>query len=101
VVPHHTCDDILVSTDGSAGTGRVVDRAESLAREHWATVHGLHVVDTASRTGLPVEPSFEGVGEALREQGENALRQLKGRVEEVPVRTETREASPAVLSSLL
>jgi len=90
-------DDILVPTDGSAGMGRVIDHAESLAREHGATVHGLYVVDTASWTGLPMESSFEGVGEALREQGESALRQLERRVGEAPVRTETREGSPARL----
>jgi len=88
-------DDILVPTDGSAGMSRVVDHSEGLAREHGATIHGLYVVDTASWTGLPMESSFEGVGEALRDQGEMALRQLERRIEAVPVRTDIVQGSPA------
>jgi nucleotide-binding universal stress UspA family protein len=88
-------DAILVPTDGSAGMGRVVDHAATLAREHGAAVHGVYVVDTASWTGLPMESSFEGVGETLRDEGESALRHLEGRLDDSPVRTEIREGSPA------
>jgi len=88
-------DDILVPTDGSAGIQRVIDHAESLAREHDARVYGLYVVDTVSWTGLPMESSFEGVGEALREQGETALRQLERRVKSAPVETDIVQGSPA------
>lgn len=88
-------EDILVPTDGSAGMGRVIDHAEELAREHGAKVNGLYVVDTASWTGLPMESSFEGVGEALRDQGEMALRQLERRVDGVPVHTDIVQGSPA------
>lgn len=88
-------DDILVPTDGSAGMDRVIDHAEGLAREHGGRIHGLYVLDTASWTGLPMESSFEGVGEALRDQGEMALRQLERRVAAVPVRTDIVQGSPA------
>lgn len=88
-------DDILVPTDGSAGMKRVIDHAASLADEHGATVHGIYVVDTASWTGLPMESSFEGVGETLRNEGESALRQLERRVQDRPVETEIRQGSPA------
>jgi nucleotide-binding universal stress UspA family protein len=88
-------DDILVPTDGSAGMQRIIDHATSLARKHEATLHGLYVVDTASWTGLPMESSFEGVGEALRDEGETALRELETRPDSVPVETEIRDGSPA------
>lgn len=88
-------DDILVPTDGSAGMDRVIDHAASLAAEHGAAVHGIYVIDTASWTGLPMESSFEGVGETLRNEGESALRQLERRAQDRPVETEIRQGSPA------
>jgi nucleotide-binding universal stress UspA family protein len=88
-------DDILVPTDGSAGTEKVIDHAAALAEVHDARLHGLYVVDTASWTGLPMESSFESVRETLRQEGERALRQLEGRAVDVPVRTELLEGSPA------
>jgi nucleotide-binding universal stress UspA family protein len=88
-------DDILVPTDGSAGMDRVIDHAASEATAHGATIHGIYVIDTASWTGLPMESSFEGVGETLRNEGESALRQLERRVQDPPVKTEIRQGSPA------
>jgi nucleotide-binding universal stress UspA family protein len=88
-------DDVLVPTDGSAGMGRVSDQAGALAEAHGAVVHGLYVADTTSWTGLPLESSFEGIGETLRDDGTAALERLAAALETVPVRTAIREGSPA------
>jgi nucleotide-binding universal stress UspA family protein len=88
-------DDILVPTDGSAGMGRVTGQAGALAETHGADIHGLYVVDTTSWTGLPLESSFEGIGETLRDEGEAALERFEDAVGTGPVRTAIREGSPA------
>jgi nucleotide-binding universal stress UspA family protein len=72
----------------------VIDQAGALAETHGAVVHGLYVVDTTSWTGLPLESSFEGIGETLRDDGEAALERLEAQLG-VPVRTAIREGSPA------
>jgi len=87
-------DAILVPTDGSAGMQRVIDHAASLAAEHGATVHGIYVVDTASLRDGPMEASMEGVSEALRQEGETALKQAQRRAD-VAVETNMVEGSPA------
>lgn len=88
-------DDILLPTDGSAGMETVIDHAASLADEHDATLRALYVVDTASLTDVPMEASFEGVNEALRQEGESALENVERRVDDVPVETDLIEGSPA------
>jgi len=88
-------DDILLPTDGSAGIRTVVDHAGSLASVHDARIHALYVVNTASLTGIPMESSWEGVTEALREEGAAALEDVEKRVTDVPVETETAEGSPS------
>lgn len=45
-------DRILVPTDGSDGTGRVVDRASGLARMFHAAIDALYVVDTRPYDGV-------------------------------------------------
>ena len=87
-------DDILVPTDGSAGISHVVDHAARLARHHEATLHGLYVVDTASLSDLPLESSWDGVSQALREEGDTALRSVRQQAGDLPVETELVEGSP-------
>lgn len=88
-------EEILVPTDGSAGMDAVIDHAASLAREHDATLRALYVVDTASLTDLPMETSWEGVSEALKQEGRTALKEVERRVTEVPIETKMVEGSPA------
>jgi nucleotide-binding universal stress UspA family protein len=88
-------DDVLVPTDGSVSMEAVVDHVEKVAAEHDATVHGLYVVDTASFSDVPIDTSFEGVAEQLREEGERALEDLADAVGDAPVRQVIREGSPA------
>lgn len=66
-------DRILVPTDGSEGMQPVVEHAARLATLHDATVAIVYVVNTAAVANLPMETSWEGVSEMLREEGEGAL----------------------------
>jgi nucleotide-binding universal stress UspA family protein len=88
-------DTILVPTDGSAGTERVVAHAEQLARVHDASIHALYVIDATSFTGLPMEASWEGIREPLERQGETALEEVQRLVSTVPVETTTVEGTPS------
>lgn len=90
-------DRILVPTDGSEGVERAVEHAVDLASAHGAALQVVYVVNTASFATLPMETSWEGVGDMLREDGATALQ----RVEEiadaagVPVETHLLEGSPS------
>ncbi|MFC7115165.1 universal stress protein [Natronoarchaeum sp. GCM10025703] len=67
-------DRILVPTDGSPGVGRAVDHAVDLAATHDATVHAIYVVNSATFAGLPMEASWNGISDVLREEGQEALK---------------------------
>jgi nucleotide-binding universal stress UspA family protein len=88
-------DNILVPTDGSAGMSTVVEHAEELAAVHGATLHALHVTNTASLADLPMESSWDGVSQALKEQGKEAIEEVEKRVDTVEVQTEVLDGSPA------
>jgi nucleotide-binding universal stress UspA family protein len=91
--------DILVPTDGSPGTDRIVEHAAALADEHGSTLHLLYVVNTASFANLPMESSYEGVASMLEQEGETALDDAAETVErvapDVTVERVIREGSPA------
>ncbi|MFW6318509.1 MAG: universal stress protein [Halorubrum sp.] len=70
-------DRILVPTDGSAEGERAVGHALDIAAVHDATVHAVHVVDTASYAGMPMEASWEGVSELLRGDAAEAVREVE------------------------
>lgn len=88
-------DNILVPTDGSAGMSTVIDHAEELAAVHGATLHALHVTNTASLADLPMESSWDGVSQALKEQGKEAIEEVEKWVDAVEVKTEVLDGSPA------
>lgn len=88
---------ILVPTDGSAGVERAIEQAVSLASVHGASVHAVFVVNTASFASLPMETSWEGVSDMLREDGEEALervREIAAR-HDVEVETALIEGTPS------
>jgi nucleotide-binding universal stress UspA family protein len=91
--------DILVPTDGSAGSDRIVEHATGLADAHGATLHLLYVVNTASFANLPMDSSYEGIASMLEEEGEAALDDAAATIDriapEVPVQRVVREGSPA------
>lgn len=88
-------DRILVPTDGSPSMQSVVDHALDLATVHGAELHGLYVVDTGSFATLPVETSWEGVTEMLREEGELALSEFESMTGDAAVETTVRDGNPS------
>ncbi|WP_137287393.1 universal stress protein [Halorussus salinisoli] len=83
-------DRILVPTDGSTETERAVEHAAELAAEHGAQLHGVYVVNSATFAGLPMETSWEGVGDVLREEGETALARVEDIAEEYGVQVTSK-----------
>jgi len=88
-------DRILVPTDGSPSMQSVVDHAVDLATVHDAQLHGLYVVDTGSFATLPVETTWEGVTEMLKEEGELALSEFESMAGDTPVETAVRDGNPS------
>lgn len=88
---------ILVPTDGSAGVERAIEQAVALASVHGATIHAVFVVNTASFASLPMETSWEGVSDMLREDGEEALERVReiANRHDVPVETALIEGTPS------
>jgi nucleotide-binding universal stress UspA family protein len=88
---------ILVPTDGSAGVERAIEQAAELAVAHGSEVHAVYVLNTANFASLPMETSWEGVSDMLREDGEEALERVQRIVDGygVPVHTHLIEGSPS------
>jgi nucleotide-binding universal stress UspA family protein len=86
-------DTILVPTDGSPGTARVLTHAIELAERFDATLHGLYVLDEGE-TGL--DTGTGRVDEARGALAEPALERIRTRGEDAGIRTETavREGTP-------
>mgnify|MGYP000524842364 CR=1 FL=1 len=75
---------ILVPTDGSASADAAMTEAVTIATEHGAAVHVLHVVNTRY-----YDTSIESAVEPLREDGQRYLDRLVEVAEGVDVPTET------------
>lgn len=88
-------EDILLPTDGSDGMDEIIDHAISLARTHDATLHTIYVVNTGSLSDLPVDSSWEGLNQALTDEGERALQDIEDRANDVPVESNLVDGSPA------
>ncbi|MFB6206617.1 MAG: universal stress protein [Haloglomus sp.] len=89
-------DRILLPTDGSAGMERVIEQAAELAATHDALIHALYVVDSTSFSSLPMETSWEGISELLREEGATALDEVERLVDDrAAVERIVTEGSPA------
>lgn len=88
-------DRILVPTDGSPGIRAVVTHALGLAEVHDAELHGLYVVDTGSFATLPIETTWDGMSEMLREEGELAIAEFENLTSEVPSETAIVEGDPS------
>jgi nucleotide-binding universal stress UspA family protein len=88
-------DNVLVPTDGSPGTARVLTHAIELADRFDATLHGLYVLD-AGEAGFEIDAGVAQVGEALGALAEPALERIVTRGEDAGIRTvtATREGTP-------
>lgn len=86
-------DRILLPTDGSDAGNRAVEEAVGLARETGADLHVLFVVED-----IPYAPEMmdDTVADQLREIGEEALEEIRGRADEagVDVVESIREGAP-------
>jgi len=90
-------DRILVPTDGSSEGELAVCHALDLAAVHGATVRAIYVVDTARYAGMPMETTWEGVGDLLYDDGEAALATVCDLAadRDVDVETTVVEGSPS------
>ncbi|WP_283402256.1 universal stress protein [Halorubrum sp. DM2] len=88
---------ILVPTDGSSEGELAVCHALDLAAVHGATVRAIYVVDTARYAGMPMETTWEGVGDLLYDDGEAALSTVRELAadRDVDVETAVVEGSPS------
>lgn len=91
-------DRILVPTDGSTEVERAVEYAIELAELHGADIRAIYVVNAASYGGLPMETAWDGISDALREEGQAAVDRVEELVDgRVPVETAVLEGSPSRL----
>ncbi|AFZ74683.1 universal stress protein [Natronobacterium gregoryi] len=88
-------DRILVPTDGSPEVERALEYGFDLACAHEATVRILYVVNAASYGGLPMETAWEGISDALYDEGQNAVERARDLApDDVSVETGVLEGSP-------
>ncbi|ELZ45669.1 UspA domain protein, partial [Halorubrum coriense DSM 10284] len=90
-------DRILVPTDGSDEGELAVCHALDLAAVHGASVRAIYVVDTARYAGMPMETTWEGVGDLLYDDGEAALETVRELAADrgVDVETAVVDGSPS------
>lgn len=81
-------DDIFLPTDGSAGTGAVVEHVCSLADRYDATVHVRYVVDQRHYMAAPAETKAE-IRQSLEEEAERAVDELEVTLADAGVDVET------------
>jgi nucleotide-binding universal stress UspA family protein len=74
-------DDILLPTDGSAGTSAAMEHALAIGADHAATIHGLYVVDSRLARAAAEDRRDEIVAD-LEAQGEQALGEVRDPVED-------------------
>ncbi|OVE85586.1 universal stress protein [Natronolimnobius baerhuensis] len=89
-------DCIVVPTDGSPEGERALEYAFDLALAHDATIRAVYVVNAAGYGGLPMETAWEGISEALREEGRSAVERVRELAPEgVEVETKILDGSPS------
>ena len=81
-------DTVLIPTDGSEGTGTVLDHGLEFASRYDATVHGVYVVDRRQFLGAAEDVQAD-VAADLRADGEHAVAVLAERAAEAGVEAET------------
>ena len=74
-------DDILVPTDGSAGTTDALEHALAAASAHDATIHSLYVVDRRLYRAAD-EAMTEEIKRSLEEEAAVALDDVRVRIED-------------------
>ncbi len=89
-------DRILVPTDGSKQGERAVSHAFDVAIHHGASARVIYVVNAANYGGLPMETAWDGISDALREEGQAAVdRAAELAPDGLEVETDVLEGSPS------
>ena len=89
-------DCILVPTDGSPEVERALEYAFDLARAHDATIRAVYVVNAAGYGGLPMETAWEGISDALHDEGRAAVERVEELApDDIEVETAVLEGSPS------
>ncbi|APW98077.1 stress response protein [Halobiforma lacisalsi AJ5] len=89
-------DRILVPTDGSSEVERALEYGFDLAEAHDATARVIYVVNAANYGGLPMETAWEGISDALRDEGREAVSRARELApEDLAVETEVLEGAPS------
>jgi len=91
--------EILVPTDGSPAAAAAIDHAIDLAQKYDARVHGLYVVDASAFAS--VDAGSEMVVDALEQEGEQAVDEVRERAEAAGVEAETHVVSGTAYRSIL
>ena len=91
--------DILVPTDGSPAAAAAIDHAVDLAEKYGARVHGLYVVDASAFAS--VDAGSEMVVDALEQEGEAAVEEVRERAEAAGVDAETHVVTGTAYRSIL
>lgn len=75
-------DNILLPTDGSDGTDRIVEHAIHLARENDATLHVLHVVNTSV---VPLDAHSRAIYDEMEAAGRSSVVEIRERANDAGV----------------
>lgn len=87
---------ILVPTDGSPEGERALEYAFDLAREHDARILAIYVANVAGYSSLPMETSWEGISDALHQEGRVATARVEELApDDIEVETKVIEGSPS------
>lgn len=78
-------DDILVPTDGSAGSLKATEHAVDLAEKYGASVHALYVVNVGRLEGMSM--NVAGSIDQLEEEGEEYLQDVVDAAESAGLET--------------
>ncbi len=86
---------IVIATDGSEKNLSAVIEGLMLARISGATLHVVYVIDTKPLTTGVIEESYAGMYDSFREEGEQALEQVKELAGDFDVETFLLTGKPA------
>lgn len=80
--------DVLVPTDGSDSSTAAVEHGVSIAAQHGANVHFLHVIDVAELSASGVGTIADELTETLEQKADEALDDAVARAKEAEVKFE-------------
>ncbi len=76
---------ILVPTDGSPAADAAVDAAIDMALSHSSVIEVLHVIQTERVAGMPLETTWVGITDVVRDEGEATVEAVAERAADAGV----------------